>query len=146
VYPTPTIGMVGLLEDITHKMTLDFKNEEDVILLIGKVTDSIGSSEYVHKIHKIEHSSAPYFNLDEEYELQAALMDLIKKKSIVSAHDVSEGGLITTLLESGFHRKMGFEVNDESSSVRKDAFWFGEGQGRVVVSCTLDQLNHVEAL
>lgn len=146
VYPTPTIGMVGLLEDITHKMTLDFKNEGDVILLIGKVTDSIGSSEYVHKIHKIEHSSAPYFNLDEEYELQAALMDLIKKKSIVSAHDVSEGGLITTLLESGFHRKMGFEVNDESSSVRKDAFWFGEGQGRVVVSCTLDQLNHVEAL
>jgi phosphoribosylformylglycinamidine synthase len=134
VYPTPTIGMVGLLEDINEKMTLDFKAQGDVIFLIGKSTNDIASSEYLHKIHDVEYSPAPYFDLDEEFALQRKIAELIKNKIIVSAHDVSEGGLFTTLLESSFNHLLGFDVVADDASLRKDAYWFGEGQSRVVVS------------
>jgi phosphoribosylformylglycinamidine synthase subunit PurL len=134
VYPTPTIGMVGLLENINDKMTLDFKAEGDVIFLIGKSTNDIASSEYLHKIHKVEFSPAPHFDLDEEYALQQMITELINKKIIASAHDVSEGGLFTTLLESSFNNNLGFDVVADDSKIRKDAYWFGEGQSRVVVS------------
>jgi phosphoribosylformylglycinamidine synthase len=134
VYPTPTIGMVGLLEDINEKMTLDFKAQGDVIFLIGKSTNDIASSEYLHKIHDVEYSPAPYFDLDEEFALQQKIAELIKNKIIVSAHDVSEGGLFTTLLESSFNHLLGFDVVADDASLRKDAYWFGEGQSRVVVS------------
>ncbi|MFT3845089.1 MAG: phosphoribosylformylglycinamidine synthase subunit PurL [Lacibacter sp.] len=140
VYPTPTIGMVGLLENINEKMTLDFKEEGDVIFLIGKSTDDIGSSEYLHKIHGIEYSPAPYFELDEEYELQQKIAELIKQKIILSAHDVSEGGLFTTLIESSFNRNLGFDVVAADLNIRKDAYWFGEGQSRVVVTVKDEQV------
>jgi phosphoribosylformylglycinamidine synthase len=134
VYPTPTIGMVGLLENISEKMTLDFKAEDDVIFLIGKSTNDIASSEYLHKLHKVEYSPAPHFDLDEEFALQQKIAELITKKIITSAHDVSEGGLFTTLLESSFTNNLGFDVVSDDSNIRKDAYWFGEGQSRVVVS------------
>ena len=70
VYPTPTIGMVGLLEDINDKMTMNFKNEDDIIFLIGKSNDDINSSEYLHKVQGVEYSPAPHFDLDEEFALQ----------------------------------------------------------------------------
>ena len=98
VYPTPTIGMVGLLEDIADKMTLDFKEEGDVIYLLGKSTNDINSSEYLIKFADVEFSPAPYFDLDEEFALQQKVAELIKNKIIESAHDVSEGGLFVTLL------------------------------------------------
>lgn len=134
VYPTPTIGMVGLLENINDKMTLDFKAEGDVIFLIGKSTNDIASSEYLHKIHGVEFSAAPYFELEEEFTLQQKIAELISKKIISSAHDVSEGGLFTTLLESSFNKNLGFDVAAADVAIRKDAYWFGEGQSRVVVS------------
>lgn len=134
VYPTPTIGMVGLLENPAQRMTLDFKKSGDVIALIGVVSDSIGSSEYVHKLNGIEYSHVPYFDLDAEYQMQQTLLKLIREGLLQSAHDVSEGGLIITLLESAFPRQLGFRVSDAGSEVRKDAFWFGEGQGRVVIT------------
>lgn len=134
VYPTPTIGMVGLLENINDKMTLDFKAEGDVIFLIGKSTNDIASSEYLHKIHGVEFSPVPYFELEEEFALQQKIAALISKKIIVNAHDVSEGGLFTTLLEASFNRNLGFDVTAADAGIRKDAYWFGEGQSRVVVS------------
>ncbi len=134
VYPTPTIGMVGLLEDINEKMTLDFKAEGDVIFLVGKSTDDLGSSEYLHKLHSVEFSPAPHFDLEEEFVLQQTIASLIKQKVIASAHDVSEGGLFTTLLESSFNNNLGFDVVASDSNIRKDAFWFGESQSRVVVT------------
>ena len=79
VYPTPTIGMVGLLENIKNKMTLDFKEEGDIIYLLGKITDDINCSEYLHKICGVEFSPAPHFDLDEEYRLQKKLLELISK-------------------------------------------------------------------
>jgi phosphoribosylformylglycinamidine synthase II len=140
VYPTPTIGMVGLLENINEKMTLDFKAEGDVIFLVGKSTNDISSSEYLHKLHKVEYSPAPHFDLEEEFALQQKIAELINKKIITSAHDVSEGGLFTTLLESSFTNNLGFDVVADDSNIRKDAYWFGEGQSRVVVSVKPDKV------
>jgi phosphoribosylformylglycinamidine synthase len=101
VYPTPTIGMVGLLENINEKMTLDFKKEGDVIYLLGKSTNDINSSQYLAKVCNVEFSPAPYFELEEEFSLQQKIAELINKKLIQSAHDISEGGLFVTLCESG---------------------------------------------
>jgi phosphoribosylformylglycinamidine synthase len=86
------------------------------------------------------HSQAPHFNLEEEFALQQLVASLIKDHAILSAHDISEGGLIVTLLESAFYNHKGFEVNSNGSSLRKDAYWMGEAQSRVVVSCSIAQL------
>ncbi len=138
VYPTPTIGMVGLLDSPNDKMTLGFKNEGDLIYLLGKSTADIGSSEYLHKICGVEFSPAPHFDIDDEFNLQQQLISLIKNKLIVSAHDVSEGGLYITLLESSFVEGLGFEVMQSDATIRSDAFWFGESQSRVVISVSLE--------
>ncbi|MGQ0738452.1 MAG: phosphoribosylformylglycinamidine synthase subunit PurL [Bacteroidota bacterium] len=134
VYPTPTIGMVGLLEDVNAKMTLDFKNEGDVILLVGYSSNDINSSQYLSKLCGVEFSSAPQFDLEEEYALQRKITELIGRGLVESAHDVSEGGLFIALLESGFHNNLGFDVVAKDYNIRKDAQWFGEKQGRVLVS------------
>ncbi|MEN9686680.1 MAG: phosphoribosylformylglycinamidine synthase subunit PurL [Bacteroidota bacterium] len=134
VYPTPTIGMVGILDDFSNRMTLDFKSAGDDILLIGQQQNDIGSSEYLHKLKGVAYSPAPYFELEEELAVQNLIARLIREKQIQSAHDISEGGLAITLLESSFPNGLGFKVS-ANSSLRKDAYWFGEAQGRVVVSC-----------
>jgi phosphoribosylformylglycinamidine synthase II len=146
VYPTPTIGMVGIVEDIEKKMTLDFKSENDVILLLGSQQNDIASSEYLHKIRNVEFSPAPYFDLDEEYDLQQLVAQLIKENKINSAHDISEGGLIVTLLESAFPRNKGFEVNQDDIGLRTDAYWLGEAQSRVVISADKTQVEAISKL
>jgi phosphoribosylformylglycinamidine synthase II len=137
VYPTPTIGMVGVIDDLEDKMTMDFKQQGDVIYLIGESRNDINCSEYLHKIKGVEYSPAPHFDIEEEFEIHRVVRQLIKKRLLQSAHDISEGGLITTLLESGFPRRLGFDVQQSATNIRKDAYWFGEAQSRIVVSCTL---------
>lgn len=134
VYPTPTIGMVGLLENAADKMTLDFKQEGDEIYLVGTQRNDINASEYLQKICGVEYSPAPYFDLDEEFEIQREVRKMIDKKLVQSAHDISEGGLIVTLLECGFFRNLGFDVQQQDKSIRPDAYWFGEAQSRVLVT------------
>jgi len=146
VYPTPTIGMVGILDDFNNRMTLDYKNAGDVIVLIGEQENDIASSEYLHKLKNVEYSPAPHFELDEEFAIQKFVSSIIHEKLINSAHDISEGGLAVTLFEKGFNRNLGFDVKDDFSApfstggegpgMRLDAFWFGEAQSRVVISCT----------
>ncbi|MGN6211611.1 phosphoribosylformylglycinamidine synthase subunit PurL [Parafilimonas sp.] len=144
VYPTPTIGMVGVLDNADDKMTLDFKNDGDVIVLIGTQKNDIGSSEYLHKIKCVELSPAPYFDIDEEFAVQKFISSIIKEKVITSAHDISEGGLLVTLLESGFNRNLGFDVAGDTEGLRTDAFWLGEAQSRVVVSCSKEKLQELK--
>jgi phosphoribosylformylglycinamidine synthase len=133
VYPTPTIGMVGVLENFKNKMTLNFKEAGDLIFLLGKSTEDFNSSEYLQKYHGVEFSPAPAFDLEEEYKLQQLTSGLIHQKLIVSAHDVSEGGLFITLLESAMTNRQGMDVKSKNT-IRKDAYWFGESQSRIVVS------------
>jgi phosphoribosylformylglycinamidine synthase subunit PurL len=147
VYPTPTIGMVGLLDTVADKMTMNFKNEGDAIYLIGESRNDINSSEYLHKIVGEEFSPCPHFDLDEEFNLQKVISSIIKEKLISSAHDVSEGGLFITLLESAFTNNLGFSVSQNNAQIRSDAYWFGEAQSRVVVSVSsLGEENLEEAL
>lgn len=144
VYPTPTIGMVGILNDVNTKMTLHFKDAGDTILLIGQQHNDIASSEYLHKLKGVQYSPAPYFNLDEEYNTQQLIATLIRDKKIKSAHDLSEGGLAIALLESGYAGNKGFSVNP-AVDIRKDAYWFGEAQGRAIVTVGAEMLNMVLA-
>ena len=145
VFPTPTIGMVGIVEDMKNRMTLDFKAEGDIIVLLGTQRNDIGSSEYLNKLKEVAHSSAPHFELEEEFAIQQLVAQLIKDHSIESAHDISEGGLIVTLLESAYFTNKGFEVISNNSTLRKDAYWLGEAQSRVVISCKAASLASVEA-
>ena len=145
VYPTPTIGMVGLLEDISKKMTLDFKAEGDVLYLLGHSHNDINCSEYLHNICGIAHSPAPYFELEEEVALQQMIRRLIDNELLQSAHDISEGGLFVTLCESGFSRELGFSVIT-NNSCRKDAWLFGESQSRVLVSVAIPKVKELEKM
>lgn len=135
VFPTPTIGMLGLLDNVNQKMGMAFKNEGDFIYLIGEVTSDINCSEYLYSYCGVKNSTAPYFDLDKEYAMQKALQIAIREKMVNSAHDISDGGLFVTLAESAMAANLGFEINT-NSQIRKDAYLYGEGQGRVVVSVT----------
>jgi len=138
VFPTPAIGMLGVLEHFENRMTLDFKNDGDLIYLIGELQDDISCSEYLYNIRKIKYSPAPNFDLKEELAVQGSVAELISNKLINSAHDCSDGGLFTTLLESALPNNVGFDINSDES-FRKDAFLFGEAQSRVVVSVSPDK-------
>jgi len=137
VFPTPTIGMLGVLADVSNLMTLDFKEEGDYIYLIGESRDDIASSQYLASYHKVKASPAPYFDLDEEYATHQVVKHLIRTKLIVSAHDIADGGLYIALAESAMAGNLGFAI-DTDSEIRKDAFLFGEAQGRIVVSVKPD--------
>jgi phosphoribosylformylglycinamidine synthase len=133
VFPTPTIGMLGIVENKEHLMSLDFKGKSDLIFLLGESKNDISSSEYLASYHNFKESSTPEFDLDKEFELQESVKELIRAKLIESAHDVSDGGLFITLLESAMPKNLGFDITT-SSEIREDAFLFGEAPSRVVVS------------
>ncbi len=139
IYPTPTIGMLGMLDDYEHIMTLDFKHEGDVIYLIGTSREDLGSSEYLRGVLGVEHSPCPYFDLEEEFSVQQIVKKALAQKLVESAHDVSDGGVFANLVESAMPRGLGFEVVS-NPSIRKDAWLFGEAQSRVVVSVRAEQL------
>jgi len=136
VFPTPTIGMLGVLEGWENRMTLPFVQAGDLICLVGKSVNDIACSEYLYSYRGIKAAPAPAFDLDEEYAMQAAIKTLIKQKLIRSAHDVSDGGLFVAVAESALHGQLGFDISSQGRDpgIRLDAFLFGEAQGRVVVS------------
>lgn len=133
VNPTPTIGMLGILDDAGKQMTLDFKAAGHQIYMIGTPQNDIASSEYLRLVHGIDLSPAPHFDLDEEFHIQHNLKAIIKKEMVESAHDVSEGGLFVALVESAMVNGLGFDIETDTN-FRKDAYLFGESQSRVVVS------------
>ena len=132
-FPTPTIGMVGIVENKNNFMTLDFKKSGDLIYLLGPSKDDISSSEYLVSVLNIHNSSTPFFDLDIEFKLHQIVSKLINQKIIQSAHDVSDGGLFVTLIESMIPRKLGCEIYTDPN-FRQDAYLFGESQSRVVLS------------
>jgi phosphoribosylformylglycinamidine synthase II len=138
VFPTPTIGMLGVLDNVDTLTTMDFKTPGDLIYLIGASHNDIASSQYLASYLNVKASPAPYFNLDEEYAMHQVVKQLILQKLITSAHDVADGGLYINLLESAMVNDLGFDITTDES-IRRDAFLFGEAQGRVVVTLTSDQ-------
>jgi len=143
VYPTPTIGMLGILEDYEQMMTLDFKREGDALYLLGTSREDLGSSEYLRGVLGVEHSPCPYFDLEEEFSIQQVVKNAIGRKLVESVHDVSDGGVFANLLESAMPGGLGFEV-DSKAGIRKDAWLFGEAQSRVIVSVRTEQIGEFE--
>ena len=146
VYPTPTIGMVGVIESMPENlMTLDFKEVGDLIYLIGHNPEDMACSAYVYHYHGVKNSPAPYFNLDQEHAMQQALAEPIQSGMVESAHDISDGGLMICLMEKGFNRELGFDIllDDE---IRFDAFLFGEAGGRVIVTVNPAAQEEFEAM
>lgn len=145
VYPTPTIGMVGVIDNEEQITSMDFKNEGDVIVMLGKASDDINSSQYLAKYHKVNLSPCPYFDLEEEYALHQVIKSLINEKLVSSCHDVSEGGIFVSLLESAMASGIGFDIASDSS-FRKDGYLFGEAQGRVIVSISESNLSRIKEI
>ena len=137
--------MLGVLETADAKMTMGFENAGDLIYLLGTPEDDINCSEYANEICGIKNSVVPHFDLEEEAKLQHCVSQLIHKRLIQSAHDVSEGGLFVTLLESAMDGGRGFECATDEN-YRKDAYLFGESQSRVVVSVHPDTKEKFELI
>ncbi len=146
VYPTPTIGMLGILENYEVRMTSDFKADGDYIYLLGAQQNDISSSVYLREYCGVRYSPAPHFELAEEQSLHSVLRGLIHAKYVQSVHDLSEGGLFVALMESAMTRGFGFDVTETSDALRRDAAWFGEAQSRVLISVSPSDANDFESL
>jgi phosphoribosylformylglycinamidine synthase len=145
VFPSPVIGMLGLIEDIDHITTQWFKNKNDVIILIGQNKNELGASEYLHTIYNETRGEVPALDLPFEANLQTTLLKLIRDGLVVSAHDCTEGGLAVALAESCISNRddqIGARIN-LADSIRTDALLFGETQSRVIISCDPDKVSMV---
>ncbi len=147
IYPTPTVGMVGLIEDIDTHMTQWFKNEGDLIVLLGQTREEFGGSEYLKEIHGKVCGAPPELNLEMELKLIQALLKASEEGIINSAHDISEGGLAVAISESCFtpNALVGVEIK-VPSLIRKDAILFSESQGRAIVSLSKKNLDKFKEL
>lgn len=137
VFPTPVIGMIGLLPDKKMHTGIGFQNTGDRIFLIGSPKDDINSSEYLYSYHKVKLSPAPWFDLEEEFAVQEVIRTAIRQGLLLSAHDVSDGGLFIALAESAMAGNIGFDIVTDIR-FRKDAYLFGESQSRVLVSVSTE--------
>ncbi len=133
VYPTPTIGMVGVIERPEYITTLDFKAPGHHIVLLGHQHNDMGSSQYLAKYHQVNYAPCPFFSLEHEFALQQAVKQMIRSTSVQSCHDLSEGGLFISLFESAKAGNLGFRIHS-NPVVRKDAWLFGEAQSRVILT------------
>ena len=148
VYPTPTIGMLGLVEDLSHITTSYFKNEGDLIYVLGEDKEELGGSEYMKVIHKKVEGNCPKLDLKVEKKLHDTILELIRKKLINSAHDISEGGIVCALAECCIinnEKVIGAEVNIPIK-LRKDFSYFSESQSRIIVSISQENKNDFEIL
>ena len=145
IYPTPTIGMVGLVEDLAHITTVAFKAEGDVIGLLGTNREELGGSEYLKVVHGRMAGDAPALDLQAEAALQRALLAAIRAGLVRSAHDTAEGGLAVALAECAFPAAHGVEV-ELADGIHPAALLFGESQSRVVVSCRPDDWERLAEL
>jgi phosphoribosylformylglycinamidine synthase len=136
VFPTPTIGMVGVIDDRDKHMSLDFKQKGDLIFHLGAMSDCLNASEYLWNMLGIKNTPAPSFNLDAEEKLHKCIRSLVAMKLVTAAHDVSDGGLFTALLEMSIPNGLGFDIVTDDE-LRIDGFLFGEAQGRIIV--TIDE-------
>jgi phosphoribosylformylglycinamidine synthase len=141
IYPTPMLGMVGLIEQADRAMTQWFRNDGDVILLLGKTRDDLGGSEYLKVLHYREQGSPPFLSLETEKALHDFVLNVIHEGLVQSAHDCSDGGLAVALAEccvSAPGKKRGAVVKLGLDSLRRDALLFGESQSRIILSVKPD--------
>lgn len=143
IYPTPVVGMLGLINDISRHTTLSFKNEGDLIVLLGETLPELGGSEYLKAVHNKVTGLPPEINLDKEKAVQAVVLEAVNQRIIKSAHDLSEGGLAVALAECCMAGKIGAKVKikDQGSRIKGQGLelgmvelLFSESQSRILVS------------
>jgi len=147
VYPTPVIGMVGILEDVSKNMDMSFKNPGDIIVAIGSMNGELGGSEFLKQCHGIIEGPIPEINLEVESSLHKICLELISKGLINSAHDISDGGLAVNIAESLCTSKenLGADISIDRK-LRKDQILFGESQGVIIVSLDSKNLHEIAIL
>jgi len=135
IYPTPVLGIVGMVDDIKQITGPAFKEEGDILILLGENKEELGASEYVKTIHQKEKGMPPQIDLEEEKRIHDFCLEIISLGLVESAHDVSEGGLACCLAESSFlsDKKTGLSVNLRDG-IRSDAVLFGETQSRIIIT------------
>jgi phosphoribosylformylglycinamidine synthase len=132
--PTPTISMVGRIDDAAHITTQSFKEVGDQVYLIGDTGSELGASHYLLAIHGRKEGAPPALDFEKEKAIHAALLSIIRKGLVRSAHDCSEGGLAVTLAESCFGNGLGAAIDLGATDQRPDVVLFNETQGRIVIS------------
>ena len=144
VYPTPVIGMLGVIDDLDKTCSLEFKKEGDFIVVLGENKHELGGSEYLKVMFNKVAGNAPELDIEVEKRLQKLILELIRSKTVNSAHDCSEGGMAITLAEMaiksngiGVHIKL---ANDNP----KASCLYGESQSRIIVTC--DKANYFKLL
>lgn len=142
VYPTPVVGMVGVLDDVAAHCTIDFKDEGDEIILLGETFDELGGSEFLAFYHGLEAGAVPALDLEKEKRLQSFLLETVGDGLLKSAHDISSGGLAFALADSAAAGGMGIRATVESG-LRASAVFFGESSSRAVVSISPEYRSEV---
>jgi phosphoribosylformylglycinamidine synthase len=136
IYPTPTIGMVGMLKKVRRVVTPWFKSSGDVVVLLGRTREELGGSEYLAWIHGVTRGIPPWIDLKMEQAVQNCCLDAIDEEILRSAHDIADGGLAIALAEcaiSGPEKPLGVRI-DAREMIRSDALLFSESQSRIIVS------------
>jgi len=149
IYPTPTIGMIGVINDIKRVCTQYFKKENETIILLGLSKEELGGSEYLKAIHGLVKGDAPQLDLRLEAAVQKTVQEAIKKGLVSSAHDCSEGGLAVALAEccvSNNGKIIGSLINNLDFIGRKDTILFGESQSRIIISCSKKSAGKIKDL
>ncbi|CAG1770513.1 partial phosphoribosylformylglycinamidine synthase, partial [uncultured bacterium] len=148
VYPTPVIGMVGLIEDLNHITTSYFKGDGDIIMQLGEDHGEIGGSEYLKRVHDTVSGDAPVLDLENERRLHQLLLKAIREGIINSAHDCSDGGVFVTIAESCIinrEKKVGAKVTVPVKN-RVDVAMFSESQSRIIISLNPENKYRLEAM
>jgi len=140
--PTPVIGMLGVFDDYSKMCTLDFKNENDLIFLLGENRNELGGSEYLEVIHNRKCGLPPFLDIKLEKKIHSFCRKMIEEGLFASAHDCSIGGLAISLSESCICSGLGAEI-DLLSDLRSDCILFGESQSRIVISASPDNAQKI---
>ena len=146
VHPTPTVGMVGLLENIDNRITQDFKKEGSIVVLLGETKGELGGSEYLYKLHGLTAGKPPTLDVKTEDNLHKAILEAAAQKLLLSAHDCSEGGLAVAIAESAISGGLGVDITLPAFNGRLDALLFGEDQSRVIATLDNDKTSQLEAI
>ena len=149
IYPTPIIGMAGLIEDISRCMTHYFKKDGDIVILLGRNIEELGMSEYLREIHHKVRGVPPFLDLDLEKKVQELCLYGIRQGIIKSAHDTSEGGLAVALAECCIQaedKKNIGAVIELSDDIRVDALLFGETQSRIIITVSPERVKELEGV
>ena len=146
IHPTPTIGMVGVLPDVTVRATMDLKAGAHTLYLLGQHADSVGASQYLETVHGLEAGRVPTLDLGLEQRVIDGTLALIRAGLTTTAHDCAEGGLAVALAEMAIAGGRGLKVSlNAPADVRADALLFGEAHSRVVVAVPVGREGEAEA-